>query len=281
VATVVLQLAGAGTLALEDPVERWLPGMLPNGAAITVRQLLNHTSGLFDFAADPGFVAQAVRDPLRDWPPSEIVAVATAHPPAFAPGEGWAYSDTNYFVLGLIIEAATGHPLAAELRSRILTPLHLRATSLPAGPDLAGRHAHGYFLRPLTDVTIGSPSVQWAAGALVSNAEDLARFFRALLAGRLLRPDLLELMTTTVAAPQLGPGQEYGLGLQRVSERCGALWGHTGASPGYVADALNTRNGRRQIVVLTNATGSLSDAGFFGPPRRAARAIERLIRIAC
>jgi D-alanyl-D-alanine carboxypeptidase len=87
VATVVLQLAGAGTLALEDPVERWLPGMLPNGAAITVRQLLNHTSGLFDFAADPGFVAQAVRDPLRDWPPSEIVAVATATRPHSRPAK--------------------------------------------------------------------------------------------------------------------------------------------------------------------------------------------------
>ena len=88
-------------------------------------------------------------------------------------------------------------------------------------------------------------------------------------------------MTTTIPAPQLGPGQEYGLGLQRVPERCGVLWGHTGASPGYVADALNTRHGSRQVVVLTNATGSLSGAGFFGPPRRAARAIERLIRTAC
>jgi len=281
VATVVLQLAGEGRLGLADPVERWLPGVVPNGAAITVRQLLDHTSGLFDFAADPGFVAQAFRDPLRDWSPREIVAVATAHPPAFAPGAGWAYSDTNYFVLGLIVEAATGHTLAAELRSRILAPLRLRATSLPAGPDIAGRHAHGYFLRPTTDVTVGSPSVQWAAGALVSNARDLARFFRALLGGRLLRPDLLELMTTTVAAPQLGPGQAYGLGLQKVPERCGVLWGHTGASPGYVADALNARDAGRQVVVLANATGSLSGAGFFGPPPRAARAIERLIRMAC
>ena len=122
--------------------------------------------------------------------------------------------------------------------------------------------------------------MQWAAGALVSNADDLARFYRALLGGRLLRPDLLRLMETTVAAPQLGPGNACGLGLQRVPEPCGALWGHTGGSPGYVAHALNTRDASRQVVVLVNATGPLSPAGLFGLPTHAARAVERLIHTA-
>jgi D-alanyl-D-alanine carboxypeptidase len=280
VATVVLQLVAERRLALEDPVARWLPGLVPGGERITVRQLLNHTSGLFAFAADRDFVSQASRDPLRVWAPREIVAIATAHPPMFAPGSGWSYSDTNYFVLGLIVERATGRPLAAELERRILAPLRLRATSLPAGPDIAGPHAHGYFLRPLQDVTVGSPSVQWAAGALVSDADDVARFFRALLGGRLVRRDLLALMQTTVAAPQLGPGTGYGLGLLKVGEPCGALWGHTGASPGYVADALNSRGGTRQVVVLANATGSISGAGLFGLPPRAARAVDRLTRLA-
>jgi len=280
VATVVLQLVAEHSLTLEDPVARWLPGLVPDGERITVRQLLNHTSGLFAFGADRDFVTQASRDPLRVWAPREIIAIATAHPPMFAPGAGWSYSDTNYFVLGLIIERVTGRPLAAEIERRILAPLRLRATTLPAGPDIGGPHAHGYFLRPLQDVTVGSPSVQWAAGALVSDADDVARFFRALLGGRLVRPDLLALMQTTVAAPQLGPGTGYGLGLLRVREPCGALWGHTGASPGYVADALNSRSGKRQVVVLANATGSLSGAGLFGLPPRAARAVDRLTRIA-
>jgi D-alanyl-D-alanine carboxypeptidase len=108
------------------------------------------------------------------------------------------------------------------------------------------------------------PIGQWAAGALVSNADDLARFFRALLGGRLLRPDLLDVMQTTVTAPQLGPHNSYGLGLQKVPAPCGALWGHTGASPGYSADALNSKAGRRQILALVNATGPLSASGLFG-----------------
>jgi D-alanyl-D-alanine carboxypeptidase len=280
VATVVLQLVAEQRLTLEDSVARWLPGVVPDGERITVRQLLNHTSGLFAFGGDREFVTRASRDPLRVWTPREIVAIATAHPPTFAPGAGWSYSDTNYYVLGLIVETATGHSLAGELERRILTPLRLRATSFPTQPGIPERHAHGYFLRPFQDVTVGSPSVQWAAGALVSNADDVARFYRALLGGRLLRPDLLRLMETTVAAPQLGPGNAYGLGLQRVPEPCGALWGHAGGSPGYVAHALNSRDGSRQVVVLVNATGSLSPAGLFGLPTRAARAVERLMHTA-
>jgi D-alanyl-D-alanine carboxypeptidase len=278
VATVALQLVGERRLALEDTVARWLPGLVPNGDHITVRQLLNHTSGLFDYAADPDFVAQAFRDPFRVWEPREIVGIATSHPPNFAPGAGWSYSDTNYFVVGLILEAATGRPLADELRTRILEPLRLHATSLPAGPRIAGRHARGYFLEPVEDVTVGSPSVQWAAGGLVSNADDLARFYRALFGGRLLSPDLLRLMRTTVDASLLGPGNAYGLGLQKLPEPCGAAWGHGGASPGYSTHALNSKRGNRQVVVLVNATGPLSAAGFFGPPKRAAPAIDRLIR---
>jgi D-alanyl-D-alanine carboxypeptidase len=280
VATIALQLVAEQKLTLEDTVARWLPRVVPGGERITVRQLLDHTSGLFAVGGDRDFVTQASRHPLRVWTPREIVAIATAHPPTFAPGAGWSYSDTNYYVLGLIVETATGRSLADELRRRIFLPLRLHATSLPAGPGLAGRHAHGYFLQPPQDVTVGSPSVQWAAGALVSNADDLARFFRALLGGRVLRPDLLRLMATTVAAPQLGPANAYGLGLQRVPGPCGALWGHTGGSPGYVAESLNSRDGSRQVVVLVNATGPLSAAGFFGLPPRAAQAVDRLIHTA-
>jgi D-alanyl-D-alanine carboxypeptidase len=280
VATVVLQLVGERKLALEDTVERRLPGVVPDGKRITVRELLNHRSGLFDYGGDRTFVAAAFRDPMRVWTPRELIAIATAHKPLFAPGAGWSYSDTNYYVLGLIVEAATGHSLASELRSRIVVSLGLHATSFDSAPRIAGRHAHGYFVRPLQDVSVGSPSVQWAAGALVSSADDLARFYRALFAGRLLRPDLLRAMETMVSAAQLGPGSSYGLGLLRLRERCGSVWGHTGASPGYVAEALNSKDGRRQIVVLVNATGALGAAGFFGVPPTAANAFDRLTQTA-
>jgi D-alanyl-D-alanine carboxypeptidase len=279
VATVALQLVGERTLALTDTVERWLPGVVPDGERISVRQLLNHTSGLFDYGGDRTFVTEAFRHPLKAWTPRKIVAIATAHKPRFAPGAGWSYSDTNYYVLGLIVEAATKHSLASELRHRIFAPLRLHATSFPSGPRIAGRFAHGYFLGPLQDVTIGSPSVQWAAGALVSNADDLARFYRALLDGRLLRPNLLRAMETVVTP---GPGFSYGLGLLKLRQPCGALWGHTGGSPGYIANALNSKNGNRQVVVLVNATAASLSAPvngfqFFHLPKRAGEAVDRLI----
>ena len=231
-------------------------------------------AGLFDYSEDRKFVAAAFRQPLHVWRPREIVAIATAHKPYFGPGRGWRYADTNYYVVGLIIEAATGRPLAAELRGRIFTPLQLRATTFDNAARIAGRHAHGYFLQPLVDVSVGSPSVEWAAGALVSNADDLAHFFNALLDGRLLPPQLLRTMETVRNVPF---AWSYGLGLMRVPTPCGAAWGHTGASAGYNATALNSRNGKRQVVVLVNATTSLSGAGFFGLPKQAAAAVDRLV----
>jgi D-alanyl-D-alanine carboxypeptidase len=277
VATVVLELVDERKLSLEDTVERWLPRVVPNGKRITVRRLLNHTSGLFNYTEDPDFVAAAVRDPLRVWRPREIVAIATSHKPYFAPGAGWRYADTNYYVLGLVVEAATRRPLASELRHRIFAPLGLRATSFDNAARIAGRHAHGYFLRPLEDVSVGSPSVEWAAGALVSNVDDLAAFFRALLGKQLLPPHLLQAMETMQDVPF---DWSYGLGLMKVPTPCGAAWGHTGASAGYDATALNSKDGRRQVVVLVNATASLSGAGFFGLPDRAAAAVDRLVQTA-
>jgi D-alanyl-D-alanine carboxypeptidase len=162
-----------------------------------------------------------------------------------------------------------------------LAPLRLRATSFDTAPRIAGRHAHGYFLRPFEDVTVGSPSIVWASGALVSNADDLAGFFRALLGGRLLRPDLLRAMETMIA----GTSEfSYGLGLQKMSTPCGAAWGHTGGMPGYNAYALNSKSGRRQIVVLVNASDLLSPGlknfKSFDLPRRAQPAYERLMETA-
>jgi D-alanyl-D-alanine carboxypeptidase len=272
VATVVLQLVGDRKLRLTDSVERWLPGLVPNGRAITVRQLLNHTSGLFSYDEDREFLAAADRDLLRKWTPRELVAIATAHEPRFAPGAGWSYSGTGYIVLGLIVEKASGNSLASELRRRIFAPLRLQATSLPTAPRIAGRYAHGYYVRPLKDVSVGSPSVAWAAGALVSNADDLAEFFRALLRGRLLRPGLLQAMETTIKS---GAGAGHGLGLGAVRLPCGTVWGFSGGVPGYSTHSYSSKDGWRQAVVLVNVTGRAPPV--FNSPRPVARAEEHAL----
>jgi D-alanyl-D-alanine carboxypeptidase len=273
VATVVLQLAGEGRLALEDTVERWLPGLVPGGANITIRQLLNHTSGLGDYA-DDAFVRRVLEDRGRIWAPNELIAIGTSHAPLFAPGASLAYSSTGYIALGLIVEAASGRPLPAELQRRILAPLHLRSTSLDVRPHIAGRHAHGYTRyhggRRLLDISEIGQSFAWAAGAIVSSTHDLARFYRALLHGNLLRPDLLAAMRTTVPAE----GQQWGLGLIETPHRCGPSWGHGGETLGYETNADSSPNGKRQAVVAINADQSVLAT------RRVQMAISRLNELA-
>ncbi|MCW2984899.1 MAG: hypothetical protein JWR63_2469 [Conexibacter sp.] len=264
VATVVLQLAGEGRLSLDDTVERWLPGLVPNGQDITIRQLLNHTSGLFDYTQDSTVLRPYLRGHLTvARSPRTLVARATAHPPLFPPGTQWSYSNTGYIVLGLIAEAAGGAPLGSQLIQRIFTPLGLAGTTFETLPRISGRHAHGYLATNNgreRDVTVFSPSFAWAAGAIASTADDLARFYRALLQGRLLRPDLLGAMKTTVAMGP--PGESYGLGLWRTrslglsptnSLTCGSVWGHNGDFPGYLAEAFSSVDAKRQMVVLVNS----------------------------
>lgn len=255
VATLVLQLVAEGRITLNDPVESRLPGLLPDGAEITIRQLLNHTSGVPDYSHDPGFGAAVIANPGRRWSPLELIGVANSHSLSFPPGTGWSYSNTNYVVLGLLVEAVTGMPLEHELRRRLLGPLGLRATSFPADAHIDGRHAHGYIgsatlprlQARLMDVTETlDPSYSWAAGALISNGDDLARFFARLLGGHVLRPDLLAAMRT------VAPGSTYGLGLDRVYTTCGPAFGHSGDGPGYRSVVYARPNGRRIAVVMVN-----------------------------
>jgi D-alanyl-D-alanine carboxypeptidase len=257
VATVVLQLVGEGKLALDDTIERWLPGLVPNGRAITVRQLLNHTAGLFDYLGDGDKTVERrvlSGDWNYRWKPRELVAISTAHKANFAPGTGWSYCNTCYILLGLIVEEATGNPITAELRKRVFEPAGLRATSLDTRPPMSGQYARGYALLgepPLVDFSTLSPSLAWTAGAIVSTADDLARFYHALLGGRLLKSDLLRTMQTTVPVAAR-PGWRWGLGINKRPSPCGAQWGHDGGYPGYRTWALNSTDGKRQVVVFTN-----------------------------
>jgi D-alanyl-D-alanine carboxypeptidase len=269
VATVVLQLVAEGRLSLQDTVDRWLPGIVPYGDQVTIRQLLNHTSGVPDYTLEPLVRLYTFKQArFRVWTPRELVALVADRPPDFPPGTAWSYSNTGYVLAGMIVEAASGHKLGQELTRRIFRPLGLRDTFFPINrPTIPWPNARGYSLPlgqqqgPLLDFTVFNPSLAWGAGALISNLGDLERFFRALLGGRLLPPGLLAAMTTPV--PTGRPGFGYGLGLAVIETPLGRLLGHDGAIPGFLNIVLSTEEGRRQVGIMMNeefATPAVSEA---------------------
>jgi D-alanyl-D-alanine carboxypeptidase len=262
-ATVILQLVAEGRLRLDDTLESWLPGRIPRGAEISVRQLLSHTSGIANNAHDPDMLAPYMAGNRRHyWSPLELVGFSADQPLAFEPGEGYLYSNTNYHLLGLIIEAATKHDAFDEIRDRLVRPLHLENTDFPLRETgIRGRHTHGYHFGPefvgSVDTTLFSPAWAWTAGAIVTTVRDLANFNRALLTGRLLDEAQMVELLTTVAGDE-GP---YGLGVVQWDTPCGPGWGHEGDVPGYHTVVLTSRDGKRQAVIHINS----DDAVGIGP----------------
>ncbi|MFE3502293.1 serine hydrolase domain-containing protein [Kitasatospora sp. NPDC059160] len=284
VATLVLQLVAEHRLALTDPVERWLPGLVPHGSAITVRMLLNHTSGLANYLYAPAVLAAFTGQDAHRWTPEELLAAGSAQPALFAPGTRFSYSNTNYIALGLILQKATGQSLGDLIQQRIARPLGLHGTYLPT-TDTAGPHlAHGYepdaaHLAPLlpqgtppgtsfagphrgpadVDTTVVNQSTLWAAGGIVSTAEDWARFDRALLSGTLLpSAQLAEMRTTVPEDPGTPNGDGYGLGLRKVVLPCGTVWGHDGQAAGYSSETYTDDSGTRTVSVLTSTVFDLA-----------------------
>lgn len=255
VATVVLQLVDEGWLRLDDPVDKWLPGVVPDGHRITVRHLLNHTSGLYDVVRTLPMPPESAffDNRWRTWTATELVERAVANPPTFEPpGSAFAYSSTGYLMLGQIIEAVTGRPYAKEIEHRIIWPLRLRHTVMPGtSPWIRGPHPHGYVPLersaepPLADYTEMNPSVFGAGGEMISTTRDLNRFFAALLGGRLLSDHLLDEMKT--------PGVEggtYGLGLDWRDTSCGVrLYGHDGDALTYQSWSFSTADLHRQVTI--------------------------------
>lgn len=253
VATVVLRLAAEGRLRLDDPVDAWLPGAVPDGHRITLRHLLNHTSGLYDVVRtlpmppSPEFFANR----WRTWTPAELVARAVAHPPTSGtPGRAFRYTNTGYVLLGQVVEKATGRTYGEEVERRLIRPLGLHGTAMPgASPRIPGPHPHGYVPRDtegnLADYTEMNPSVFGAGGELISTAEDLNRFFAALLGGRLLPGRLLDEMRTPGV-----PGGRYGLGLAWWDTSCGVrVYGNDGDALAYQSWSFSTEDRRRQVTV--------------------------------
>jgi D-alanyl-D-alanine carboxypeptidase len=256
VATVVLQVVAEGRVELDAPIARYLPGVVTgngnDGNVITVRQMLQHTSGLPDYLNAFGGDPEQFRHRGAD--PAELVAIATQHPPLFPPGTKWSYFGTNYIVAGMLVERVTGHSVADEIAARITRPLGLRDTYLPVRGEerIRGPHPRGYTPVDgrLVDFTDFDASIGGAAGALVSTGDDLNRFFGALIGGRLLPPAQLAEMRRTVPAPGIAEGARYGLGLASVPLPCGGeLWGHGGDIPGFATLSGATAGGRRATVV--------------------------------
>ncbi|WP_116202936.1 serine hydrolase domain-containing protein [Amycolatopsis circi] len=245
--TVVLQLVAEHRLQLDAPVEQYLPGLLPHGKEITVRMLLQHTSGLYDYTQSlplNGPELEKIR--YQHYSPESMVAISTARPPDFPPGSKHSYSNTNFIVLGMLIERTTGHAWGAEAAQRILRPLGLRHTSVPGDrTGIPGPHAHGYqeMNGKLVDVTDLNPSMAWSAGEIISTTADLDKFVRALATGRLVPPDLLAQMTEPRSATE-----EYGLGLRTPTTACGTrVFGHTGGIPGFQTVAFTSPDGKRRV----------------------------------
>ncbi|MFD8986097.1 serine hydrolase domain-containing protein [Streptomyces sp. NPDC059564] len=265
-ATVILQLVGEGRLSLDDTVEHWLPGVVSgngnDGSRITVRQLLQHTSGIFNYTADlPGLASTEgfLAERYTTYTPEQLVAIAMRHAPDFAPGTGWNYSNTNYILAGMIINRVTRHTWQNEVTTRIIQPLGLRRTRTPGtDPSIPGPHLHGYSnfgSGPTIDVTAFNPSAAGAAGEITSTTADLTTFYTALMRGRLLAPAQLAQMQTTVPAPVL-PGARYGLGLMWLPLSCGGgYFGHAGDVPGYSTRDGVTPDGRRTAVVERTGNG--------------------------
>ncbi|MER7553037.1 serine hydrolase domain-containing protein [Streptomyces anulatus] len=266
-ATALLLLVEEKRVHLDAPVERYLPGVVRghgnDGRRITVRQLLQHTSGLPDFLDhfDPRDI---VMDPLAHRDPLDLVNIALAHPPEFAPGAGWSYSNTGYLLVGMIIERVTGNTYGEEIERRVIEPLGLSETSVPGDdPTIPGPHPRGYVRpgddAPLLDITAVNPSVGGAAGGMISSGSDVNRFLGALLGGELLHPAQLgEMMRTRPTGGS--DGRRYGLGLEsKPLPRGGRYWGHTGDFLGYETAAGATVDGRQATVMVNLGPGS-SDA---------------------
>ena len=254
-AVVVLQLVQEGKLELDAPVERYLPGRVPAGDQITIRMLLNHTSGLPNYT---NFLADGLL-PYQHWyaEPRTLLDLALEQE---STGAGtFAYSNTNYLVAGLIVEAVTHRPIAEHIDRRIVKPLNLRRTYFPGigEEELRGKHPHGYHhddpALPLQDVSVQDPSFGWAAGQMVSTPSELNRFFVALVKGRLLKPEQQRAMFTTIPAPELGADARYGLGVVSRKLPCGGLsWGHGGTITGYSTTNAATADGHAASVAVTN-----------------------------
>lgn len=282
-ATVVLQLVAERKVGLDTPVANYLP-QFGFDQRITVRMLLQHTSGLFSHTGElypdgtivPGIAwsgKEWVDNRFRTYRPEDLVRFSLSKPARFEPGTDWSYSNTNYVVARLLIEKVTGHSYAEEMQRRILRPLKLRGTVVPGtSPEIPGPHAHAYYQyedageQKTVDITRQNPSWISSAGDMISTTQDLHTFFSALQAGKLLPAPLLAEMRTP--HPKSGD-YHYGLGLfvQDASPTCASFVYHNGGVQGYATLMYSTPDGSKTLTASVSYVDdpAMSKAGAFWP----------------
>ncbi len=268
-ATVVLQLAEENRLNLDDSIKKWLPGVIQGNGyddkQITIRQLLNHTSGIAEYTRSKSF---NLMDTKKSYRAEELVKMGISMPPNFAPGKSWSYSNTGYVLLGILIETVTGNSYAEEIENRIIEPLELSNTFLPGNSSVipGTKHARGYIqldeASEPKDVTYYNPSMGSSAGDMISTADDLNKFFSYLLGGKLLKEQQLKQMLTTVPTGEAELGR-YGLGIYETKLPNGvSIWGHGGSIPGFVTFAGGTLGGKHTLAVNLNSLNADSPDPF-------------------
>lgn len=259
---MVLQLAQEGKLAIDDPLSKYRPDV-PNSQNISLRQLLNHTCGLFSYTDDAGFVSAIETDPLRKWTPDEVINIGISHPPEFPPGQGWGYSNTAYVLLGKVIEQVTGNTYASEIKKRIIKPLALKHTVLPTDAEMPGRYSHGYTFdlgNGMQDITRQQvPTWGWSAGGLVSDLTDMKICAKAFAQGKLLnktmRSEFLEWVPMPVE-PGRPPNAFSALGIGKYK----GMIGNTGGTYGYTTWMWYIPEKDATLIAFFNETSAFDPA---------------------
>jgi D-alanyl-D-alanine carboxypeptidase len=262
-----MQLVKEGKLGLNDKIEKYLGKetwftRLPNARDITVRMLMNHTSGLVRYELNPKFLADLTKNPAKVWQPEEEVAYLFDSQAPFAAGQGWEYSDTNYIVLGMIIERITKSTYYDQVRKRLLKPLKLNDT-VPSDsrriPGLAQGYAGernpfgGSDAMLISGEFVINPQFEWTGGGLASTSTDLARWGKLLYEGKAFDPVLLPEMFNGVPA-RLGPETKYGLGVIIRPTKLGVAYGHSGFFPGYLTEMLYFPAHKFALAVQVNTS---------------------------
>jgi len=267
-AATALQLVKEGKIGLDDKIEKYLGrepwfSRLPNAKEITVRQLMNHTSGLVRYEFKDQFTKDLTANPEKTWKPAELVAYLLDEKPPFEAGKGWDYSDTNYIVLGMIIEKVTARRFYDEANRRLLKPLKLTDTIPQDGPRLKGV-VQGYAgpnnpFGGSDAMILGgkfaiNPQFEWTGGGYASTAQDLARWARMIYEGKAFSPDLLPKVLDGVPAPMLGRESKYGLGVIIRQTTAGTSYGHSGFFPGYMTDMMYFPEQQVAVAVQVNTS---------------------------
>ena len=270
VAVVVMQMVQEGKVGLDEPIETYLPGLIKgegiDASRITVRQLLQHTSGLPEYADTVPGRSDIFQIKDHYAQPRDLLDTALSKPAAFEPGTQWAYTNTNYVVLGMLIERVSQRPVGEQIDQRIIKKLGLSHTYFPAPGDrsIKGTHPQGYHLSAegkLEDITEMDPAWGWAAGAMVSTPSELNTFFQAVFDGRLLTQASIDEMKKSVdASSRFGPGVVYGLGLIGTPLSCGGTsWGHGGTIHGYQTNDAVGPDGTAVTIAVTAMPSAIAD----------------------